>query len=198
MSEGSYQPFDLSDWRPQSEPKPVSAGHLSPVASAVAESVASRGGFADWGKGEDFRRFQRDRANGVAAVAAVATPALPWADGLVQLQRLPCPIWLDPDGWENLVYQAVTLSRDWGRQAHALGWSEIDLFGCHRQPWARRIDLDGLAVRLATWHGPIKVAAMSESSIALTVAHDHQLHFRHHERHGSVPLWIGYAHKGGP
>ena len=137
-------------------------------------------------------------SRGVATVAGVAAPRLPWAAGIEQLRVMPCPGWLPASQWERLVFVALELSRTWGAQAHALGWTEIDLFGCHTQPWKGRIDRNGLALSLAHWRGPIRVAAITDKAIALHVDHGQQLRFYHFDRAGSVPLWIGYAQEGGP
>lgn len=202
MSVGSYQPFDLSEWadaKSAGAPQKGEPGARSAtVAGAVAASVATSDAFPDWGKGADFRRFQREREGTVATVAAVATPRLPWADGVDLLKRLDQPRWMPYEQWERLVYIAVTLSRDWGAQAHSLGWSDIDLFGCNPEPWKGRVDRNGLAMLLYRWTGPIKVAAITDQSVALTVDHGHTLQFRHFERLGAVPLWVAFSQEGGP
>lgn len=202
MSGGSYQPFDLSQWvgadTLATPLKGVSKALASTVATSVASSVAAQDSFPDWGKGADFRRFRRERDGTVASVASVAAPRLPWADGLDILQRLPAPGWMPYEQWERLVYIAVSLSRDWGAQAHSLGWNEIDLFGCNLEPWKRRVDRNGLAMLLSRWSGPIKVAAITDQSVALTVDHGHTLQFRHFDRLGSVPIWVAFSQEAGP
>lgn len=190
---GDYQPFFPNGW----QPAPNDADCCQPVAAIAATDD----GLSDWGAGADFRRFQRQRATigvGVAAVATVAAPSLPWGAGLAKLERLPCPDWLAPDRWERLVYEAVALSRDWGEQAHAFGWDALELFGCHPEPWKYRVDRDGLALTLADWRGPIRVRAITTDAITMEVDHGHIVRRTRFDRSGAVPLWIGYAPKGGP
>jgi hypothetical protein len=190
---GSYQPFFPNGRRP--------AAQDADCCRDVAAALATDDGFNDWGAGVDFRQFQRQRAAGrlaVANVATVAAPRLPWSNGLSLLRRLSCPAWLTTDRWERLVYEAGKLSNDWGDQAHALGWTTLDLFGCNPAPWASRLDRNGLVMTLVDWRGPIKVCAMTTDRIALEVDRGHRLHFYRSTLTGAVPLWIGYAQEGGP
>lgn len=98
MSGGSYQPFDLSEWTCAENIGARASGDpfVAPatVAGAVAATVATPKDFPDWGKGADFRHFQRERDKTVATVAAVATPRLPWSDGMDLLKRLDQPRWV--------------------------------------------------------------------------------------------------------
>jgi hypothetical protein len=190
---GSYQPFFPDGW--------AAADQSDGCCQPVATPAATDDGLPDWGAGADFRQFQRERAapaTVVATVATVAAPRLPWIDGLALLKALPCPGWVAEDRWERLVYTALKLSAEWGEQAHALGWTTVDLFGCNPVPWAGRLDRNGLALTLADWHGPIQVRAVTTDKIALEVDHSNRLHFYRFERAGSVPLWVGYAQEGGP
>ena len=143
---GRYKPFFPNGWRPTAQDVDC--------CRTVAAPAATDDGLPDWGEGADFRRFQRERtpdAASVATVAAVAAPGLPWSDGLAALRLLPCPAWQTAGRWNRLVYTALNLSRDWGMQAHALGWGTLELFGCNPEPWAGRVDLDGVATTLANW-----------------------------------------------
>lgn len=190
---GSYQPFFPTGWRP--------AAPDADCCHAVAAHAATDDGLPDWGTGADFRQFQRQRAGGgasVATVATVAAPSLPWSNGLAQLRRLTRPAWVPLERWDRLIFEAVALSRDWGEQAHALGWDTLELFGCHPEPWKARVDRDGLALTLADWRGPIRVRAMTADAIVLEVDHGNTLRRTRFDRSGAVPIWIGYAQEGGP
>lgn len=180
---GNYKPFFPGGWKGATDDR------CQPVATPVAATGNA--------KLAEICGFLGSEAT-VATVATIPAPSLPWSDGLNTLRRLPVPQWMTDDRWDRLVRTALTLSRDWGEQALAFGWTEIDLFGCNPEPWARRLDRDGLAVRLAEWGDPIAVRAISRQAIALAVDRGNILRFYHHERRGSVPLWVAYGQSSGP
>lgn len=60
---------------------------------------------------------------------AMKTPK-EWADGLDLLDRLPVLDWMTKYQWGRLVADAQSFGRLWAPQAHALGWTAQELFGC--------------------------------------------------------------------
>ncbi len=183
MSDGSYQPMSLS--LPQQRCAPVAA------------PVAAEDAFPDWGKGADFRRFQRERAKGVADVAGVAaSPAisLPWDRGLEALQALPQPTFLSRERWEELLYDAACFSKDWGQAAVDLGWTKLELFGCNPNPRASRLDCDGLVILL----NGRPVTELTAEFASIDVGGGKVNRFRRKQMLGAVPLWLGFAMEGGP
>jgi hypothetical protein len=115
------------------------------------ETVAAVDTFAGADKDYDFRRFRAERAETVAKSQLSQPPGdeFPWSAGLVTLQDLRRPIAISEKTWDRMVWLALDLSAKWGRQALDLGWTPLELFGCHSNPLARRVDRDGLAISLA-------------------------------------------------
>lgn len=60
---------------------------------------------------------------------ALKTPK-EWSDGLDVLSQLPIPDWMTKYQWGRLVADAQSFGRLWAPQAHALGWTVQELFGC--------------------------------------------------------------------
>jgi hypothetical protein len=61
----------------------------------------------------------------------------------------PCPITIGPKRWLRLQEDANRFVALWGRQAAALGWSTLDIFGCHPTHPADRYDTMGLVWMIA-------------------------------------------------
>jgi hypothetical protein len=53
-----------------------------------------------------------------------------WIDGMERMRCRTCPTAINPKHWLELV-KAGERVLDWGEQAAALGWSALDVFGCH-------------------------------------------------------------------
>jgi hypothetical protein len=72
-----------------------------------------------------------------------------WAAGLRGIAEKPCPITIEPKRWLRLQEDANRFVALWGRQAAALGWSTLDIFGCHPTHPADRYDTMGLVWMIA-------------------------------------------------
>jgi hypothetical protein len=72
-----------------------------------------------------------------------------WAAGLQGIAEKPCPIAIDPKRWLQLKEDANRFVDQWGGQAAALGWSALDIFGCHPTHPADRYDTMGLVWMIA-------------------------------------------------
>ena len=73
---------------------------------------------------------------------------LDYRDGLERLASMPVPAGVQARRWAQIVDDAALLEADWGETARALGWSDLALWGCNPDPSARRLDRDGLVMRL--------------------------------------------------
>jgi hypothetical protein len=77
------------------------------------------------------------RANKDALRAILATPAVGpvfvYSRALEKL-RSECPELIEADRWQQATTDAEILLATWGSQAHALGWTEPELFGLHPVP----------------------------------------------------------------
>lgn len=194
ISADSYQPFQPAAAPVAPIPAPESVAdchHVSPPRHRV---VTTPDGFQDWGKGADFRDFQRQRAKSVTTVAAFPG-SWPWAEGLDALHRLSKPRFLTADRWEELLFDAVRFSRDWGDIAGQHGWTVLELFGCHRKPEGRRLDNNGLIVTLKGR----RITALDDTAATIDAGRGDLHRFRKGKLLlTSVPLWEAFASESGP
>ncbi|MDO8397971.1 MAG: hypothetical protein Q7T45_09125 [Bradyrhizobium sp.] len=72
-----------------------------------------------------------------------------WTSGLLGIAEKTCPITIEPKRWLRLQEDANRFVALWGRQAAALGWSTLDIFGCHPTHPANRYDSMGLVWMIA-------------------------------------------------
>jgi hypothetical protein len=72
-----------------------------------------------------------------------------WVAGLQRLNGMTCPVSVEPNRWLQLQGDANRFVAAWGRQAAALGWSTLDIFGCHPTHPADRYDAMGLVWMIA-------------------------------------------------
>jgi hypothetical protein len=80
----------------------------------------------------------------VCVTASVTDIPTDWAAGLRAIAEKRCPIAIEPKRWLQLQEDANRFVDQWGRQAAALGWSGLDIFGCHPTRPADRYDAMGL------------------------------------------------------
>ena len=67
-----------------------------------------------------------------------------WIDGLQRMRLRTCPIAINPQRWLQLQDAATRFLELWGGQAAGLGWSALDVFGCHPEYPSDRDDYMGL------------------------------------------------------
>jgi hypothetical protein len=85
----------------------------------------------------------------VCVTASVTDIPTDWAAGLRAIAEKRCPIAIEPKRWLQLQEDANRFVDQWGVQAAALGWSTLDIFGCHPTHPADRYDAMGLVWMLA-------------------------------------------------
>lgn len=192
MSSDSYQPFSFSAPPPAPAPR-ESVTERPPVSSPRHRTVTAPEGFEDWGKGADFRQFQRERAKSVTTVTAFSGE-WPWAPGLDRLHALPKPGWMRADRWEELLFDAVRFTREWGAQAVRRGWTELELFGCNANPQARRLDNDGLIILLRGR----RITAIDGQTATIQCSGGGTLRFSKAEPAAAIPLWVAFSSENGP
>jgi hypothetical protein len=109
-----------------------------------------------------------------------------WASGLLGIAEKPCPITIEPKRWLQLQEDANRFVDQWGRQAAALGWSALDIFGCHPTRPTDRYDTMGLVWMIAD----AEVVAMSAEIASLrNAAGTHQGLWRCPIAHGRILAW---------
>jgi hypothetical protein len=72
-----------------------------------------------------------------------------WVAGLERLNGMTCPIAVGAKRWLQLKMDARCFVDQWGGQAAALGWSTLDVFGCHPTRPADHYDTMGLVWMIA-------------------------------------------------
>ncbi|GGE75038.1 hypothetical protein [Sphingomonas prati] len=193
MSALDFAPFDVGSM--------LNSASTAKCSSPVAASVADLDDFADWGKGADFRGFQRVRAGGVAEVAAVAgveTSTRPWSAPLAAFAEAPRPQFIVEETWDELVWEAIQVDDVWGQQALDLGWDQHDLFGCHPTPWVADGSRDGLVALIVSLKSPVRITAVETDCITLQPISGPPMRFRSRKPAGQSLLWTAYSFGSGP
>jgi hypothetical protein len=90
-----------------------------------------------------FRRIASFEHKSRSSDSLIDIPA-DWAAGVRVIVGKPCPITIEPKRWLHFQKDASRFVDEWGRQAAALGWSTLDIFGCHATHPADRYDTMGL------------------------------------------------------
>ena len=121
------------------------------------------------------------------AAEPVTCPGVPaaWMTGVARLRTMPRPARIRLDDWRRIVADAARFLDGWGAQAAALGWSTLDLLGCHPTHPIERIDCAGLVLLL---RGD-EVAAITADAARLTTPGGAHLTYYRRPRPGAVPLW---------
>ena len=117
-------------------------------------------------------------------------PGVPeaWVQGVADLLALACPASCPPERWQTLREDAYHFLRDHAAQAHALGWTALDLFGVHRHRPQVRLDCMGLVPLLRGR----EVIALSEDQAAIKTTEDRVLTYRRKSGprpNGACILW---------
>ena len=128
-------------------------------------------------------------AAGQVAKTAILPPwanALPadWRDGLARLATMPPQPGVQPHRWEGIVADALALGEGWASQARALGWRDVDLWGCNPER-SRRLDRDGLAMLL----NGRAVLAITDTAATIATPGGRTLSYYRAPLAGGVPLW---------
>lgn len=122
---------------------------------------------------------------------APATGVIPkeWSAGLASLDRLPQPYFLTPYEWKRLISDAQSFGRLWAPQAHALGWTVQELFGCPHNV-ARSIYLPSGIVYLLEGRNVGEIHADQAAILNRTGApHTYRRDF---DRSSIIPIWEAF------
>lgn len=173
----------------------IRKGGLSRLATATLATPATSGA---------------DKAGTVATVAtvAVAKPAaLPsrddfeeraalvefgagvpreWAEGFAVLCVMPCPDAYSQRRWEQIRNDGGLFLDQWGRQAAALGWRAVDVFGVNPDAPAWRYDGMGLVPLL---EGRRVVAITADTARIECGRGVYQTYYRTALDAGAVAIW---------
>ena len=123
---------------------------------------------------------------GKTAVPSAWAGALPaeWRDGLARLATMPAQPSL-ARRWETIVADALALGERWAPQALALGWRDVDLWGCDPDG-SRRLDRDGLAMLL----NGRTLSAITDATATIATPGGRTLTYYRAPLHGTSLLWV--------
>jgi hypothetical protein len=85
-----------------------------------------------------------------------------WAEGLVQLDTMPCPAQVHSKRWSRFIDDAAKFADRWAAKAAALGWGPEDIWGCDGRKPVERLDHAGLVWLL---DGKELLALTSETAV---------------------------------
>ena len=114
-------------------------------------------------------------------------PANDWREGLARLATTAASPAL-ARRWPVIVADALALGERWAAQAMALGWREVDLWGCDPEG-SRRLDRDGLAMLLRGR----PVLALTGTAATIATPGGGTLSYYRATLAGAVPLWALHA-----
>ncbi len=116
-------------------------------------------------------------------------PGVPvaWAQGVADLLAMAPPASYPPDAWTALREDAYHFLRHHAAQAHALGWTALDLFGVHAIKPFERLDCAGLILLL----NGARVVALSDTEAPIEKSNGSRLTFRRRavESDEVCPVW---------
>lgn len=175
------------------------------IAAEVSQTVAAPcDGFSATfatPKTPDFREVLGVLPQSVASVATVAggnAEKLPWDDDLLPWAAGRRPPFATPEVWDALTSAALDISRTWGPQAVEMGWTSLDLFGCWRRPWFRRLDCNGLVKCVVGLLTPVRVTGIDPKGAELSDHTGPIMRYYRMDMPFSVNLWEGYSMPTGP
>lgn len=106
-----------------------------------------------------------------------------WRNGLARLATMPAPP-SHARRWERIVGDALMLGDTWAPLAFALGWRDVDLWGCDPDG-SRRLDRDGLAMLL----DGRTLLAMTETAATIATPGGRMLSNYRNPLNEAVSLW---------
>jgi hypothetical protein len=126
--------------------------------------------------------LSREEAERLAALSDVPDE---WIAGVDQLQFMPAPVDWTGNEWCQLQDDATAFLVTRGAQAHGLGWTAHDIFGCHTLAPRVRYDFMGLVLLL---HGH-RVVDMDERTARIGIRQGITQSFSRRQNNEAVLIW---------
>lgn len=166
----------------------------------VDRDVLSRDAFEASGKAEQFRHFRRSRKPFLQTLDTIDTldGGKGWQRGVSDLIALPCPSFSSFLDWDTLCFRVFQFASEWADDGLRYGWTTLDMFGCNRDPSARRVDRNGVAITIGRMLSPLTVCAVDRDAWHFADQHGSIMRFPRMDRVGQVPMWIAYAPTAAP
>lgn len=175
------------------------------IAAEVSQSVAKRSDTFTMARhreeGAEICAFRDDPCQSVASVATVAggePENHPWSVDLITWASGRAPAFVRPVVWDELTNEALAISKRWGAKAIECGWSSLDLFGCYRRPWFRRLDCNGLVASIVGLLTPVRLTDLTPDHADLTDHHGNIMRHYRRDKPEAVHLWEAYVMPTGP
>ena len=187
-----FAKFDPQAYFENGGDEPAKAAKAPNIIETTTRTLADLGGLAS--RGSDFPEIHRpSKANDLATVNAViaehddglwsdeaeqivALLDVPteWIAGVNQLQFMTALRDWTKAEWRQLQTDANAFLAAWGAQAHRLGWTTLELFGCHSRAPRARYDAMGLVLILGSRSVMAMDEGMARIAIRKGVTHSHQ------------------------
>lgn len=97
-----------------------------------------------------------------------------WVDGVARLRSMPMPNRMTEYALRLLIDDCEAFLSAWAAQAEDLGWTALDLWGCHPTRPRKRLDYAGLCWLLRGR----EIAAMTDDAATIRTATGKALTFR--------------------
>jgi hypothetical protein len=158
----------------------------------------------DWGAGPKMPETRDKHGTSAPTVATIATLAGPDTSGLPFDRDVrcfveqPCPRDLDAERWDELTAEVWGVHRNWAALAVGVGWSSLDLFGCNPDPFARRVDRDGLVATIVGLRSPVRLVEITSAYAELACVRGASMRYRPPPAPGAVHIWEAYRMWSGP
>ena len=148
------------------------------------------------------RQFSGFVGHSLATIATIAVPAVenryPFDADLAAFIAQPCPPGIRPETWDEITGETDAVRQRWADHAIGLGWTSLDLFGCNPNPFARRVDRDGLVASITGLLTPVRITSITAANAELTPFRGAPMKYHRMYRPGQVHLWEAYRMEGGP
>lgn len=175
------------------------------AAQTVATLAACPVTVADFAFGSEtteISRFSDEPEPALATIATIAAPQFeihyPFDPDLVVFIAQPCPPGVRPEAWDEITGETDAVRQRWTDHAIGLGWTSLDLFGCHPNPFGRRVDRDGLVASITGLLTPVRITSITATYAELTPFQGPPMRYHRLHRPGQVHLWEAYSMAGGP
>jgi hypothetical protein len=97
-----------------------------------------------------------------------------WLDAYGAMRIMAAPEGISSDRWRRVLEATRVFMGSWAAEAARLGWSDLDVFGCHATRPDRRFDCMGLMLLLEG----CEIVAIDERGAELSTGGDTRQRFR--------------------
>lgn len=135
--------------------------------------------------GSRHRDGDANRAERAAIIEHDGRVPRRWAESLARLHPDRPPRGFTPARWLEVVNDSGILLDRWGANLQALGWTDVELWGCDASAPDQRLDLAGLALAMSGR----EVVAVTSSTATIRTASGVLTFYRHPKDEPRTLLW---------